>query len=326
MSAARAAGAILAGVDEAGLGPLLGSLAIGYSAFLVPAPDSDPWKLLRGTVARTPRKGARLVVADSKLVFQRNARGEKRLETTALAFLALRDGRIGRVGAELLGGALAPEEREKSVPWWAHLPALPWAAEPEGLELTASLLARASARAGLTLLDAGVRVVPAAELNASYAETENKATTVWARVQEVLARLWALRARAPLFVTVDMLGGRRHYGSLLARAFPEAEVRLVSETPLCSSYALAARDGNGAMALSFRVRGERHSFAVALASCLAKYARELEMRAFNAYFAALAPELRPTAGYRGDGSRWLEDAAAALEKCGLARDVLVRQR
>ena len=76
----------------------------------------------------------------------------------------------------------------------------------------------------------------------------------------------------------------------------------------------------------FLVQGDRKVFATALASCCAKYARELEMRAFNAYFARLQPELAPTAGYRGDGARWLADAHLALAKSGLARELLVRSR
>src|SRR5262249_29216231 len=106
-------------------------------------------------------------------------------------------------------------------------------------------------RADIAVLDAGVRVVPAAELNASYDETGNKATSVWNKVVEVLRHAWAARVRAPVRTTVDMLGGRRRYGSLLAQAFPDARVSLVDESTGRSAYALEARDGNGAMELEF---------------------------------------------------------------------------
>ncbi|MSR63888.1 MAG: hypothetical protein EXS08_15795 [Planctomycetes bacterium] len=318
---------VLAGIDEAGLGPLLGSLAIGYVLLEAPAREAEPWKLLRGTVAKSPAAQARLVVADSKLVFQRSARGAERLETTVLAFRAQLAGRGAEADAErFLFGTLAPAAPFRALPWRADLPALPCHCARESLELTSALLRRALTRADLTLLDAGVRVVPAAELNASYAETANKATTVWERVLEVLRHAWAARMRAPVRATVDMLGGRRHYGSLLGRAFPAASVKLVGESPGRSAYALVARDGSGSMQLEFRVQADRGCFEVALASCFAKYARELEMQAFNAYFTRLQPELVPTAGYRGDGSRWLAEAAPALAQCGLARELLVRER
>jgi len=318
---------VLAGIDEAGLGPLLGSLAIGYALLSAPAHEPEPWKRLRGSVARSPRAKARLVVADSKLVFQRNKKGERRLETTVLSFLAQRNGAAFEGDPErFLFGALAPDPVWRALPWRAELPRLPCFVEPDALELSSALLARALARAELELVDAGVRLVPASELNASFAETRNKAASVWDRVLEVLRHVWAQRGLGPVHTTVDMLGGRRRYGSLLGRAFPEARVELVGESPGRSAYALAAKDGSGVMALEFLVQGDRKVFATALASCCAKYARELEMHAFNAYFARFQPELRSTAGYRGDGARWLADAGVALERSGLTRELLVRTR
>jgi hypothetical protein len=318
---------VLAGIDEAGLGPLLGSLAIGYALLSAPADEPEPWRCLRGSVARSPRAKARVVVADSKLVYQRNKKGERRLETTVLSFLAQRNGAALAGDPErFLFGALAPDPVWRALPWRAELPRLPCFVEPDALELSGALLARALARAELELVDAGVRLVPASELNASFAETRNKAASVWVRVLEVLRHVWAQRRLGPVRTTVDMLGGRRRYGSLLGRAFPEACVELVGESAGRSAYALAAKDGSGVMELEFLVQGDRKVFATALASCCAKYARELEMRAFNAYFARFQPELRSTAGYRGDGARWLADAGVALEKSGLTRELLVRTR
>ena len=86
--------------------------------------------------------------------------------------------------------------------------------------------------------------------------------------------------------------------------------------------------GNGGrrMRLTFAEKAERRSFAVALASCIAKYARETCMAAFNDYFSGLDPDLKPTAGYRNDGWRWLKEAAGALERAQIDRAVLVRER
>ena len=65
---------------------------------------------------------------------------------------------------------------------------------------------------------------------------------------------------------------------------------------------------------------------VALASCLAKYARETVMEGFNEYFGRLQPDLQPTAGYTTDGRRWLKDAEACLREAGVERSLLVRDR
>jgi len=317
---------VLAGIDEAGLGPLLGSLAIGYALLEAPASACEPWKLLRPTVTKTPTKRARLVVGDSKVVFQRTARGARRLEETVLAFRTLARGAHEAEAERFLFAPLAPPPEFRALPWAGELPALPHATAPETLELATAVLARALTAADLRVLDCGVRLVPAAELNRSFARTQNKADSVWERVLDVLAHAWAQRARGPVLCTVDMLGGRRRYGSRLARAFPTAVVTLVEECPGRSAYRLDARAGGGKMELEFRVKGESHAFAVALASCCAKYARELEMRALNAWFARWQPELAPTAGYRQDGKRWLGEAADALAQSGVALDELVRTR
>jgi ribonuclease HII len=80
------------------------------------------------------------------------------------------------------------------------------------------------------------------------------------------------------------------------------------------------------MKILFAEKAERRSFAVALASCLAKYARETAMDAFNSYFGELSESLEPTAGYTTDGRRWLEDAADLLARLELPRECLVRER
>jgi hypothetical protein len=57
----------------------------------------------------------------------------------------------------------------------------------------------------------------------------------------------------------------------------------------------------------------------------AKYVRELSMHAFNAFWAARVPGLRPTAGYPTDAQRWRGDAATAIQQARLAEDELWRR-
>lgn len=326
---------LVCGVDEAGLGPLLGPLAIGYACMRLPSAEANPWSLLSSVVARNPAKDKnRLVVADSKKVFTRNDRGRRRLEATVLAFLAQLDpkGRPPGDPGRLLFGRLHPRDGLVARhPWYARLPkALPVDLEAGTVELAAFRLGRRMQAAGLELVDAGVRMVPSGELNASYGETSNKAQSVWEKTLEVLTHLWEAHGHDSPRVVLDRQGARARYGSLLAQGLPTASVKLVREVEGLSEYELTQRRASGPrrrrMALTIVEKAEDHSFPVALASCIAKYGRELSMGAFNAFFGELQPGLKPTAGYRNDGWRWLEEAKPAVRRARVPEGVLIRSR
>ena len=324
-------GRIVAGIDEAGYGPLLGPLTLGFSAFRIPRGERTLWQMLAPVVARKPkaRDTRRIVVADSKVVFQRSPVGHRRLELTALSFLAQVQGEWPTDGHALLGTALAglgpgPETLERH-PWYSRLPGeLPvWSAG--GLvQDAAERLKQKLRRADVEMLAAGARAVPAGELNASFAETENKGLTLWEKTAGIMHGLWDAYGVEGLDLVVDRHGGRMHYAGLLSHYFSEALVEVVREGPKWSAYLLHG-DGRK-MRVTFVAHGEERSFAVALGSCMAKYVREVSMGAFNAYFGELQDGLKGTAGYWTDGQRWLGDAREAIEKAGVLRDVLVRDR
>lgn len=332
--APRARGArVIAGIDEAGLGPLLGPLVLGFSVFTTRERTADLWRALDSIVSREPADDrAKFVVADSKVVFDRTPRGEKRLEATALGFVALLDAvRTIPCSAEHWicdhRRQLAPSRETLALhPWFARLPKLPRCNDAKALELRVEHLHRALCKQGIALVDAGVRVVPEHDFNRSIAQTNNKATTSWAQCIAVLRHVWDVHASEGVRCIVDRQGGRMYYGSMLAQTFPDAQVVLVRERGGLSEYGLTEREGPRRMRLIFVEKAETRSFPVALASCLAKFTRELCMRGFNDYFGALEPTLKPTAGYNTDGRRWLEDAKGVLERAGVDREVLVRSR
>lgn len=332
MSAQAATTRVVCGIDEAGLGPLLGPLCLGYSIFRIPTKGGDLWKRLESEVTQTARDGLkRIVVADSKKVYARNARGRERLETTVLAFLALLKGGKSISGADLLRTpppSIRPRAADIALhPWYEHLPAeVPIWTPSDRLTIRSAKLRRAMENVRLELLEAGCRLAPAYELNRSFEETDNKSRSVMLLVLELLQHFWDSYSNEELRVVVDRQGGRWRYGRVLHEAFQGTKLEIIDESPEMSRYLIEEPGEGRKMHVTFAERGEERAFSVALASCFAKYTRELSMEAFNAYFTALQPDLRPTAGYTTDGRRWLKDAAPALAAAQLQDRTLLRER
>lgn len=322
--------AIVAGIDEAGLGPLLGPLTLGFSAFR--APTHELWSTLAQSCSAQPReRDGRLAVADSKQVFTRDPRGAARLELTALSFLGLAGTQVAPACAqELLTGLpsdLAAKDAPQAEPWFGSMSfELPWCAQRAELTDRRLCLARDLEERGIELLEAGFRALAPAELNRSFDRTHSKSRTQWEALQPILTRLWRKHALEGVLLVIDRQGGRMRYREALDSSFPEARTQIWSESPERSEYFVRELAGPRWMHVIFAERAETFSFPVALASCLAKYARETWMEGFNRYFTGLQADLLPTAGYVTDARRWLLAAAPVLERTGMERRSLVRER
>ncbi len=324
---------VYAGIDEAGYGPLLGPLAVARAVFALHAPSEAGavelpclWTLLeRGVCRRVAEAGQRVAVNDSKVLYT-PALGLKHLERGTLALLALLHPPPTSLAQLLQSLALDEASRLPVQPWYQAEgggPELPVAVEAEAVEAGRALAAAAAAERGVTLAGLSAAVVFEDRFNRLVAQSGSKGACSWKFVAAHLRALWDRYGREELRVAVDRQGGRRLYGELLERAFPEARVERAAEGPRLSVYRVA---GEGrAMEVRVQVDGEAAHLPVALASMTAKYLRELFMIRFQGFWKLRAPAVRPTFGYFGDGRRFLRELSPTLARLGIPPESLARR-
>ncbi len=308
---------LLAGIDEAGYGPLLGPLCVGMSLFRVrdwspgdPAPDV--WKLLSTAVCKKPSDTRRrLPIADSKQIKLANDCKTHHplvhLERGVLAFLQSRDGRCCATDHELLDGLGAKVDAQ---PWYLGDPTLlPLASTSGQVSIAAARLAGACEEAGVELLDLRCIIIAEAEFNDTIRRTGSKADATTLAVGRHLRAMFGREGfgAEDARIVCDQLGGRTQYEDLLTRELPGARVAPLAESDQRSRYSLSEK-----AIIQFMPEAESAHLPVALASMVAKLTRELAMRWFNRYWCARVPELKPTAGYSTDARRWLDEMREVL--------------
>ena len=329
---------VIAGVDEAGYGPLLGPLVVGCCAFEL-ADDRDGcdplgepadwpclWKRLGRYVSRNRLKsGRKLHVNDSKLVYS-PAGGLKELERAVLAILATRcDGCDDLPG---LLGRVAPHALDDlgDYPWYRPFDAerFPLEQDATPIRLFAKALREHMEASQTRCVRVAARVVLERQLNRMIDATRNKGSMLFSVSAIHLADLLREFGERRLLIVCDRQGGREHYGQLLRLMFEEWALEVNREQDGYADYTL--RRGGHAVRLVFREKAEEKCMSVAVASMLSKYLREALMRRFNAFWKQLLPQVQPTAGYYGDGARFLSDIAEKRRELGIGDELLVRAR
>ena len=309
---------LVIGTDEAGYGPNLGPLVVAASAWRVAAPPEAAEALLAAAVAEARHADGRPLWADSKRVL-RGAGGFAALETGALVGLALAAGAVPASWPAVAGATGAgPLETAPEDAALAAL-ALPLEAVTDSVTgLTARVRDRLASH-GVQLAAVRARIVRPGAFNAILDRGLNKSDLLSQATLD-LAATTRSGDTGPALVWCDRHGGRRRYAGLVARHFDATLVHAAEETAARSSYDVP----KARLRVEFSVGGEARA-PVALASMTAKYVRELAMRAFNAHWLARCPGLEPTAGYPVDAARWRREAAAAVERDGVAWDSVWRR-
>ena len=317
----------LLGVDEAGYGPNLGPLVIG--ATLWRAPDelagADWYNVLRSAIACEPRAAAngKIAIADSKLLYKPGG-GLALLERGVLAALAV----CGRAPQTWRGAwsRLAPdcESDFDGAPWHdGYDRELPCDATIDEVACAAAALAECLRACGVELLTVRSCAVFPERFNSAVRQHGNKSAALSKLTLELVRTLIEPLDDEAIIVRCDKHGGRDRYGPLLQETFPEYLVEVRHEGRAQSKYAWGPPGRR--VEIDFSVGGESF-LPSALASMTAKYLRELAMQAFNRYWLAHLPHLKPTAGYPLDARRFKAEIEPAQRELGIADGLLWRER
>ena len=305
---------LIAGIDEAGYGPRLGPLCVGLSVFETPAfgplEPVDLWAALAPGVGRWgERKRAAVVVDDSKKLKGTGARGLEHLERAARAHLGVIDaeGAAGIVDDAAALGALGASCPSAGAGAGA---AGGLCLDREAAGIAANVVRERAGAARVRPVALRVEAAPAARLNEGWRRTRSKAAVELELIGPFVRWVWERAGDDGALVTIDRLGGRTRYGAALSAMLPGAEIGEVAREE--DRVVCRASEGGREMFVEVLVGGDGRRYCCALASVAAKWSRELIMARFNAAFCALAPELKPTAGYGTDAKRWISEARAAL--------------
>jgi ribonuclease HII len=311
------------GIDEAGYGPSLGPFVQAAVSVRLPEGDCSGWETLRTVVRRSHEEAdGRLLIDDSKKVYTRG--GLEALEHgVRAAHLMLQDATVG----DLIRKTALPGVHEELAgeAWYEATETAPVAAQHDAISI-ASLALVERQPDGTGFGPPVATVVPAPRFNRICDASGSKGAVLSRGLTELLPEVmeYLKQHREPVVIHCDKHGGRNYYAAMVQEAFPDGWIVTERESAEESRYRVELLDRP--ITVVFRPRADGDCLAVALASMLCKYLREVCMRQFNRFWAQHVPGLKPTAGYPGDARRFFEEIRPAMARLGLTEDQVWRKR
>jgi hypothetical protein len=297
----------------------------------------DLYCLLRNIVAKSASE-RRVAIADSKVLYHPGM-GLRQLERGVHAVLLTMRQPLTRWSAIVKSCEADPDGHHQRVCWPDGFDCpLPVDAVADELSRLAVRFTRACDACSIRPLAIRARLVFPGEFNdlVAYYGTKGAALShvtvgllrelmdaVFMPVEAAALPPSAFRPPPSVYAVCDKHGGRNYYTALLQHHFSESWIQPVFESHEESRYEWGEPESQ--VRVTFRMNGETF-LPTALASMTAKYLRELAMRAFNEFWSAQVPDLRPTAGYPMDSHRFRKAIRAAQRKLGIDDHVLWRKR
>jgi hypothetical protein len=318
---------LLVGIDEAGYGPNLGPLVVVAATLEVPESFSSEmlWKVVQPAVTRYPPPHPdSLIIDDSKRVYS-SGDGMNHLERAVFAWIGLNDATPTSLRQLWSTHCLTPSSDIDEGPCFEGQDLqLPFTLPAADLGSVTSELRNVMGEAGVGRAGLTCQIIMPRRFNSLVEQHGTKGHALFQVNAELLRHIWDNGGPIRIETVLDKHGGRNFYRPLLQQEFHETVVLCRREGALASEYLIRTRKRS--LAATFVPRADGSHLLVALASMAAKYVRELWMVLFNSYWSAQVADLEPTAGYPVDSRRFWGVIEPTVNRLGIRKELLWRQR